>query len=139
MKNYLPFFLILATILVGCCKALPPQMRIVFNDSNGNNLLDNANPTDSSWAWYVDTTDLPKPIRIVDSPEGVAALFEDGEIQSYQTFYLQIDPTDTDTITVNYEVKGGNCNLQTKIHEIVYNGNTFEGGKKGEVIRIIKY
>ena len=137
MKNFIIPLLVLSLISIACCKKLPPGFKVELNDTAGNNVLANAETTDSTWKWLAGQDDIPYPISILNSDNGGHLSLR--SLTSGKDYYIMVDSSDIDTVNFIYEVKGFNCNVDTKVEHFFYNGVKFEGGKKGATLRAIKY
>lgn len=136
MKKIIIPALGLCLMVAGCCKKLPPGFKIELTDANGINVLSNAEATDSTWKWVDGQDNTPYPIEILNSDN--SSLLSLRSLTSGKDYYIMVDSSDIDTVNFIYEVKGFNCNVDTKVEHFYYNGIQFEGGKKGATLKAIK-
>ena len=136
MKKIMIPIMGLSFMFIGCCKKLPPGFKVELTDKAGNNVLANAEATDSTWKWLDGQDDTPYPINILNSDNGGHLSLR--SLTSGKDYYIMVDSSDIDTVNFIYEVKGFNCNVDTKVEHFFYNGVQFEGGKKGATLQAIK-
>ena len=116
----------LIIIAQSCCKAKEPLLGVQVIDVNGNDLLINATPSDSTWAIIENPDDTIGEGLAISSHDGEnSLLFPLYSIESGQNFFLRIDATDVDTVNIDFELKG-RCDKRIIIDQIQYNGQFFD-------------
>lgn len=138
MKKIIAFAFFAILILSACCKALPPSIKLKIVDDNSTNLLINASTSDSTWTWDPQNSKTPDQLKIVSYAEAKVLEITSSGLTSGQDYLIQVEPGDLDTISVIYDLKGFNCNINMRVESISYNGVLFPYSRNESDFTVIK-
>lgn len=129
------FVMILVSLLLqSCCKAKEPLLAVQVIDVNGNDLLTDTNPSDSTWAIVENPSDkIGKSMEISVHDGKHSLLFPLYWISSGETFFLRVDATDVDTVKIDFKLKG-RCDKKIIVDQIQYNDQVFDCGGRSDCV-----
>ncbi len=126
MKKFLSYFLLGFVVLncndddVDCTVVLPPPDNFTLKliDQTGNSLIGNVYVQDSFKLYNSSETLYIKPFSTGLQDELVIFM---ADLTTNQDYYLELDPTDTDTLIVDYAINQSPCFSFRTLELFIYN------------------
>lgn len=122
------YLLVLLTFLISCdnnddidcTNAIPPASNFLlkFEDQAGNSLIGTTYVQDSFKLYNPNSTVYLKPYNSGPSDQLVVWM---PDINSGETYFLELDATDTDTLIINHSEMSDDCFTYSVLDSFIYN------------------